>query len=158
MRNVLLQPRDGEIQVAWQPPANTGGSAITKYTVRLEPGAFEARVGPSQKFTTIAGLTNGDAYTATVTASNAAGDSTPTEAGPTTPAGVPDAPTDVALEMGDGIVTVRVNGEGLGASVSSPPHSRCFYTPPDYMEGAREQPWRTSNELPCACTTRWRCV
>ena len=53
------------------------------------------------------GLTDGDTYTFTVTATNTAGTGPSSSASsPVTPAGVPDAPTDVAATPQDGAATV----------------------------------------------------
>lgn len=70
-------PGDGQVSVAFTAPGNNGGSAITGYTVTSNPGGF---IGGGNGFTTspitVAGLSNGTAYTFTVTAMNAIGTST----------------------------------------------------------------------------------
>lgn len=65
---------DGQVSVAFSAPGNNGGSAITGYTVTSNPGNFTntGAVSPI----VITGLTNGTAYTFTVTATNAIGTST----------------------------------------------------------------------------------
>jgi RHS repeat-associated protein len=57
--------------VAFTPPTNTGGSAITSYTATSSPGGFTGS-GPASPIT-VSGLTNGTAYTFTVKATNATG-------------------------------------------------------------------------------------
>ena len=52
-------------------PASNGGSAITGYTVTSSPGGISANGAASP--ITVTGLTNGTAYTFTVTATNTAG-------------------------------------------------------------------------------------
>jgi alpha-tubulin suppressor-like RCC1 family protein len=61
--------------VSWSAPSTDGGSPITGYTVTSSPGAKTATTTGTTA--TIIGLTNGTAYTFTVTADNAAGTSQP---------------------------------------------------------------------------------
>jgi hypothetical protein len=62
---------DGQATVTFGAPASDGGTPITVYTVTAQPGGATATGGNSP--ITVGGLTNGTAYTFTVTASNAAG-------------------------------------------------------------------------------------
>ncbi|WP_371562380.1 BspA family leucine-rich repeat surface protein [Flavobacterium sp. Arc2] len=62
--------------VSFTAPANTGGSPITSYTAMSSPGSFTGTLIQSGSGTiTVNGLTNGTAYTFTVTATNAVGNS-----------------------------------------------------------------------------------
>jgi len=63
----------GSASVAFTAPSNTGSSAITSYTATSSPGGFTG-TGASSPIT-VSGLTNGTAYTFTVTATNGAGTS-----------------------------------------------------------------------------------
>ena len=63
---------DTQASVAFTAPANTGGSAITGYTVTVSP-ADVAPVNGAGSPIVVTGLTNGQAYTFTVTATNSAG-------------------------------------------------------------------------------------
>ncbi len=85
--------------------ALSNGSAITSYTVTSSPGGFTAS-GSSSPLT-VTGLTNGQAYTFTVTATNGLGTSAPSVASiSVTPNIVPGAPTGVSATEGDSQSTV----------------------------------------------------
>lgn len=62
---------DGRATVSFTAPAYTGGADVTAYTVTSTPGGFTAQGAASP--ITVTGLTNGTAYTFTVTATNSAG-------------------------------------------------------------------------------------
>lgn len=62
---------DTTASVAFTAPANAGSAAITSYTATSSPGGFTG-TGSSSPIT-VSGLTNGTAYTFTVTATNGAG-------------------------------------------------------------------------------------
>lgn len=67
---------DGQVSVTFTAPASNGGSAITTYTATASPGgAFGTCAGPAACTATVTGLSNGTAYTFTVTATNAIGTS-----------------------------------------------------------------------------------
>ena len=81
-----------QARVTFTPPASNGGSPITSYTATSSPGGITASGAASP--ITVAGLTNGTAYTFTVTATSAIGTglaSAPSNS--VTPATVPGAPT-----------------------------------------------------------------
>ncbi|UCU99163.1 fibronectin type III domain-containing protein [Acidovorax radicis] len=68
---------DAQVSVAFSAPGSNGGSAITTYTATANPGgAFGTCAGPAACTATVTGLTNGTAYTFTVTATNGVGTST----------------------------------------------------------------------------------
>ena len=72
--NVVGTPGNGRIAIGWTAPAIGGGSAITRYTASATPGNAKC-VTNGTRTCTITGLTNGTAYTVTVTATNATGTS-----------------------------------------------------------------------------------
>ncbi|MBQ1783816.1 MAG: fibronectin type III domain-containing protein [Gammaproteobacteria bacterium] len=63
---------DTQASVAFTAPVNTGGTTITGYTVSVSPPDVPPVNGASSPIV-VTGLTNGQAYTFTVTADNAAG-------------------------------------------------------------------------------------
>ncbi len=68
---------DGQVDVTFTAPGNNGGSAITTYTATANPGGATGNcAGPAACTITVGSLTNGTAYTFTVTATNAIGTST----------------------------------------------------------------------------------
>ncbi len=69
--SVVATGGNAQASVAFTAPANDGGSAITGYTVTSSPGSFTGTGSASPIVVT--GLTNGTAYTFTVTATNAIG-------------------------------------------------------------------------------------
>ncbi len=69
--NVVATPGDTQARVAFTPPVDAGTSPITGYTVTVQPGG--ATVAGTASPIVVPGLTNGVAYTFTVTATNAAG-------------------------------------------------------------------------------------
>jgi len=66
---------NAQATVSFTPPASNGGSAITSYTATSNPGGKTATGSGSPIVVT--GLTNGTAYTFTVTATNSAGTGAP---------------------------------------------------------------------------------
>ncbi len=74
-------------RVAWTAPSSDGGSPITGYTATATPGGATCSTN-GKLWCTVTGLTNGTAYTFTVTATNAAG--TGPASAPSKPA-TPDA-------------------------------------------------------------------
>jgi hypothetical protein len=88
---------DGQATVSWMPPASDGGSSITGYTVTSSPGGKTAATTGATTATVI-GLSNGIAYTFTVTATNAAGIGAPSApSAPVTP--IPPGPTSITLTV-----------------------------------------------------------
>ncbi|MGO9205291.1 MAG: fibronectin type III domain-containing protein, partial [Candidatus Limnocylindrales bacterium] len=111
--NVTATAGNGTATVSFSPPAASGGSGITGYTVTGLNTVTGVAVPPVSGVSpiTISGLTNGQAYTFTVTATNGQGPgeaSAPSNS--VTPssstATVPGAPTGVAATAGNAQATV----------------------------------------------------
>ncbi len=96
---------NGQASVSFTAPASNGGSAITGYTVTSNPGG-KTGTGIGSPIT-VTGLTNGTAYTFTVTATNSVGTSSPSSvSNSVTPVTVPGAPTIGTATAGNGQASV----------------------------------------------------
>ena len=124
--NVTATTGDTRVAVRWSIPSSDGGSAITSYRAVSSPGAFSCTT--STNACVVTGLTNGVAYTFTVTATNAIGTS-PVSAvsNEVTPIGV-GIPAVAAQSWGldradqralplDGLITRAGAGAGVTAYV-----------------------------------------
>ena len=97
---ISATPGNTSAKIAFTPPASNGGSAITKYTATSSPGGKTAFSTTSP--ITVSGLSNGTAYTFTVTATNSVGNSAPSAPSKSViPATVPDIPGIVSATPGN---------------------------------------------------------
>jgi hypothetical protein len=127
----------GQAELSWTPPVDDGGSPVTAYTVTASPGgAMCTTTGAAS--CTVAGLTNGTAYSFTVRAENEVGYGP--ASGPSAlvkPLTTPGAPTAITAVPGFGSATVSwtapiSNGGSVitGYTVNSaPPGSSCSPSP-----------------------------
>jgi hypothetical protein len=74
---------DGQLTASWSAPISTGGLPLTGYTATATPGGHFCETTDDLSCT-IDDLTNGTAYTVTVTATNAVGTSSPSAPSATT--------------------------------------------------------------------------
>ena len=104
---VVATAGNASASVAFTVPSSSGGSQITGYTVTSSPlGGLS--VASTVSPINVTGLTNGQPYTFTVHATNAAGNSFESAPStPVTPATVPDVPTGVSVTPGNGQVSVN---------------------------------------------------
>ena len=98
--SVVATRGNTQATVTFVAPVFNGGSTITGYTITSNPGSISTTTASTTAVVT--GLTNGIAYTFTVTATNAAGIGAVSVASNSiTPATVPDAPTSPAATAGN---------------------------------------------------------
>ena len=92
--------------ISFTAPTNNGGNTISGYTATSSPGGLNSS-GCTASPCSVTGLSNGTAYTFTVTATNAAGTSAASSASNSvTPATVPDAPTIGIATAGNASATI----------------------------------------------------
>ncbi|HEX7368691.1 MAG TPA: autotransporter domain-containing protein [Rhodanobacteraceae bacterium] len=103
---------NAQASISFTAPASNGGAAITQYTATSSPSGLTGACASSP--CTVTGLTNGTAYTFTVTATNSVGTGAPSAASNSvTPSTVPGAPTSVvAANDGSGGATVTFVAPG----------------------------------------------
>ncbi|MBL8032013.1 MAG: fibronectin type III domain-containing protein, partial [Candidatus Doudnabacteria bacterium] len=118
--NIVAVAGNGQATITFSPPVDNGSSSITSYTVTSSPGGFTATGGSSPIVVT--GLTNGVAYTFTVTATNSNGTSVASStSNAVTPATVPGAPTSIVAVGGNGQATITFSAPGSngGSAITS---------------------------------------
>ena len=108
---VSATPGNASADVSFTAPASNGGSAITSYTVTATDTTTSGNGGQtatgSASPIAVPGLTNGDSYTFTVTATNGVGTGPASSASnAVTPATVPGAPTGVSATPGNTTASV----------------------------------------------------
>ena len=104
---------DGEVAVSWTAPTMVpGASVITGYTVTAAPGGATCQATGALTCT-VTGLTNGTAYTFTVTGANVAGVGAPSDS---SSAVTPESPLPPAPAVPSGLAVSVVSGSTLAVS------------------------------------------
>jgi alpha-tubulin suppressor-like RCC1 family protein len=143
---------NAQATVVWTPPASNGGSAIIAYTVAAVADPAKTCTvntgSPLPTTCTVMGLANGTAYTFTVKAKNALGDSVASAASTAvTPATQPGAPTAVTATAGDSQarVTWVAPASNGGSAITA-------YTVTAVADPAKTCTVNTGSPLPTTCT------
>lgn len=102
---VLVEVFSQQLYITLSAPANNG-APIQEYVARCDNGLV-VYTGSPQPEVNMTGLANGQTYTCTVEAINAAGASAPSAPFVGTPAGPPSPPTLQSLQAGDGSLTFK---------------------------------------------------
>lgn len=103
---------DHSVTVAWSPPLNDGGPAISGYKVFCAigtpstAGAPSATTNGSTFSATVSNLTRGTTYSCVVTASNGFADSDPSDVVQATPTSVPNPPSVQTTIDGDALFVI----------------------------------------------------
>lgn len=91
---------DGSARITWTAPSDDGGGVISRYTATASPGGKSCTWTTGELACTISELTNGTAYSVTVTATTLAGTSAASSAATVTPGRAPGAPTAARATAG----------------------------------------------------------
>lgn len=127
----------GTVRLTWQAPAGSGGATELRYDVQQGSSAVTGCEGLTVLTCTVGGLDDGEEYTFTVVARNAAISAlSASKSISATPRDVPDAPADVtAARSGDGGATIAWTKPDDGGSTiidytvtSSPGGPTCTVT------------------------------
>ena len=131
-QTVITVPGTKSVRVSWTAPSSNGGAEIRGYVVTSSPDNKTCRAN-AVSACTVRGLTRGQSYIFSVTASNKAGSSQFAYSAPTSPFDLPSAPVAIQSQSQGGSINVSwlqplSNG---GAAIqryrvtSSPPKYNC---------------------------------
>lgn len=99
--NSALAASDASLTLSWEPPASTGGASIQSYSISVTDSdsadVFSVTIDQAARSYDIPGLTNGETYTASISANNVAGSGTAATAS-AVPLGTPTSPQSLTIE------------------------------------------------------------
>ena len=146
--NIVATAGNAQALVAFVAPTNNGGSTITSYTATSSSGGKTGILTQAGSGTiTVLGLTNGTAYTFTVVATNAQGNSVSSSVSASvTPATVPTAPTGIVAIAGNAQASVAFNTPNNGGSPIT------SYTVYKYINAVKINPGVTGSSSPIVVT------
>ena len=131
---------------------NSNGGAPSSYVVTASPGGATCTVYTPNTSCSISPLTNGTAYTFSVTATNSTGTSAAATSASVTPAGAPDAPTGVNAVRGNTQATVTFNPV-TGSATGGPAISTYTITAYDANNNAVGTPCQASSSATSCVVT-----
>ena len=146
--DVTVDIADGALTVNWVIP-NDGGSAIlgfTVYAIDASENVYSCTAGASDTSCQITGLTNGVAYTITVIATNAVGDSVASTAVDATSFTTPGTPTSVSTSPLNGALTVYWSAPSSDGGSPVTGYTAYAYAPDGSLAGTC-----TANESTYSC-------
>lgn len=118
--SVTAESEDGAATVRWSAPS-ANGSELVAYIATADPGGQTCTVAASHQSCLVPGLTNGEAYSFTVVATNGNGDSAPSASSNVVyPGTVPISPSYASVTLSDRQASIRWNHpvDGRGTAVT----------------------------------------
>jgi fibronectin type 3 domain-containing protein len=104
---LMASPGDGEINVSWESPSDTGGIPITAYNIyRNGESQIYATVPSDQLWFIDSSITSGTIYSYQITASNNMGEGALSGSAGVKAGTVPSSPTNIAVMAGDSYVLI----------------------------------------------------
>jgi titin len=120
--NVVATPGDGQINLSWTAPTNTGALAITSYDVGLSSGTpadgYAGCIPGANTECVINHLVNGTEYVFVVSANNTLGSGPSASSNAVTPIGVPGKPSLTATP-GGGQIELSWTADAQGSPITS---------------------------------------
>ena len=121
--SLVATPSNAALSIAFTPPSNTGGSAITNYQYSTNGGSTYTAVSPADTATpvSITGLTNGVTYSVVLKPVTVAGVGLASDAVSATPATTPGAPTGLSTTPGNTTLSIAFTPptDNGGASITN---------------------------------------